>query len=68
VTTTARPRCAVFVAEDHVDTLTLTTVPVRIGQGRRPFGPLPADRGRRRTAATRAWDFGFEQTTWERVR
>jgi dihydrofolate reductase len=33
-----------FLQQDLVDSLTLTTVPLMLGQGRRLFGPLPADR------------------------
>ncbi len=56
-----------FLAEDLVDAMTVTTVPVLLGKGRPLFGPLPGDRWWRR-AATRSWDFGFVQTTWERMR
>lgn len=32
-----------FLQQDLVDSMTLTTVPLLLGQGRRLFGPLPAD-------------------------
>lgn len=57
-----------FLAEDLVDRLTVTSVPVLIGQGRRLFGPLPADR-RWTLEASRHWsDCGFVQSSWRRRR
>ncbi len=56
-----------FLREDLVDELTVTTVPVLIGQGRRLWGPLPADQAWA-LEAVRHWDCGFVQTTHRRQR
>lgn len=56
------------LAEDRVDRMTVTTVPVLIGQGRRLFGPLPGDR-RWVLESARHWaGCGFVQATWRRAR
>lgn len=53
-----------FLAEDRVDRMTVTTVPVLIGEGRRLFGPLGRDR-RWTLEAVRHWpSCGFVQTVW----
>ncbi len=52
-----------FLAADLVDEITITRIPVLIGEGRALFGPLPRDR-RLRHVATRAWDCGFVQSTY----
>jgi dihydrofolate reductase len=53
-----------FLQADLVDRVTVTTVPVLIGQGRRLFGPLPGDR-RWTLESVRHWnDCGFVQTRW----
>jgi dihydrofolate reductase len=55
-----------FLAEDLVDRMTITTVPVLIGQGRRLFGALAADR-HWTLQASRHWPAcGFVQSTWLR--
>lgn len=56
-----------FLREDLVDQLTVTTVPVLIGQGRRLWGELPADL-RWALQEVRHWDCGFLQTTHRRQR
>ena len=56
-----------FLREDLVDQLTVTTVPVLIGQGRRLWGALPADQAWALVAA-RHWDCGFVQATHRRRR
>jgi dihydrofolate reductase len=56
-----------FLREELVDRLTLTTVPVLIGQGRRLWGALPADRAWA-LQAVRHWPVGFVQTTYRRLR
>ncbi len=55
-----------FLAEDRVDRMTVTTVPLLLGQGRRLFGALPADRAWA-LEAVRHWPAcGFVQSTWRR--
>lgn len=56
-----------FVAEDLVDRVTVTTVPVLIGQGRRLWGGLDADLAWT-LEAVRHWDCGFVQTVHRRTR
>jgi dihydrofolate reductase len=56
-----------FLREHLVDRLTVTTVPVLIGQGRRLWGELPADQAWA-LQAVRHWDCGFVQTTHGRQR
>jgi dihydrofolate reductase len=56
-----------FLREDLVDRVTVTTVPVLIGQGRRLWGALPHDQAWALQAA-RHWDCGFVQTTHTRSR
>lgn len=56
-----------FLREDLVDQLTVTTVPVLIGQGRRLWGALPADQAWALVSA-RHWDCGFVQATHRRLR
>lgn len=51
--------------EDLVDGITVTTIPVLLGQGRRLWGPLPADRVWTLEAA-RHWDCGFVQSRYAR--
>jgi dihydrofolate reductase len=50
---------------DLVDRITVTTIPVLLGQGRRLWGPLPADRAWTLEAA-RHWDCGFVQSRYVR--
>ena len=52
-----------FLAAGLIDTITVTTVPMLLGRGLPLFGPLPGDVALERVA-TRAYDFGFVQTTW----
>lgn len=52
-----------FLREGLVASLTVTTVPVLIGQGRPLWGPLPADLPLT-LAASRHWPNGFVQNTW----
>jgi dihydrofolate reductase len=56
-----------FLREDRVDRITVTTVPVLIGEGRRLWGPLPADQAWT-LEAVRHGDHGFVQTTYRRAR
>jgi dihydrofolate reductase len=54
-----------FLAEDRVDRMTVTTVPVLIGEGRPLFGPLGRDR-RWTLEAVRHWpQCGFVQAVWQ---
>ncbi|MCU0968204.1 MAG: dihydrofolate reductase family protein [Rubrivivax sp.] len=53
--------------DDLVDRLTITTVPVLIGQGRRLWGPLLGDQAWR-LQSVRHWDCGFVQTCHVRRR
>lgn len=56
-----------FLLEDLIDRITLTTVPLLLGQGRRLWGPLPADRNWTLEAA-RHWECGFVQCRFGRPR
>jgi len=56
-----------FLGADLVDRMTLTTVPVLLGSGRRLFGALPADLAWALDGA-RHWDCGFAQVSYARVR
>jgi dihydrofolate reductase len=52
-----------FLALHLIDELTITTIPVLLGSGKPLFGASPAD-VRLQHVATRAYEFGFVQTTW----
>ena len=52
-----------FLANHLIDKLTITTVPVLIGQGRSLFGRIPID-AKLRLADSKAYDFGFTQATY----
>lgn len=52
-----------FLAASLIDELTITTVPVLIGEGRPLFGAPMADLGVT-LVASRAYAFGFVQSTW----
>jgi riboflavin biosynthesis pyrimidine reductase len=56
-----------FLVDDRVDRITVTTIPVLLGQGRRLWGPLPADREWTLEEA-RHWDCGFVQSAYARRR
>lgn len=56
-----------FLAAGLLDEITVTVVPVLLGQGRPLFGPLPADVALRHLA-TRSWPFGFVQSRYAVVR
>lgn len=56
-----------FLSADLVDRMTITTVPVLLGSGRRLFGPLPADRAWT-IDGVRHWDNGFVQANYSRAR
>lgn len=54
------------LAEGVVDRMTLSTIPVLLGEGRPLFTPgLPASTWRR--TALRGWENGLTQATWERT-
>lgn len=55
-----------FLAAGLIDSLTLTTIPVLLGQGLRLFGPLAQDVTLIHTA-TRAYPFGFVQSRYDVV-
>ncbi len=52
---------------DLVDSMTITTVPVLLGSGRRLFGPLPADQAWA-ADSVQPWDNGFVQAVYTRQR
>jgi dihydrofolate reductase len=56
-----------FLFDDLVDHITVTHIPVLLGQGRRLWGPLPADRAWSLGQA-RHWECGFVQCRWARRR
>jgi dihydrofolate reductase len=47
--------------------MTITTVPVLLGSGRRLFGPLPADQAWT-IEGVRHWDSGLVQSNYSRAR
>lgn len=55
-----------FLALRLIDELTITTIPVLLGSGKPLFGALPAD-VRLQHLSTRAYEFGFVQTTYRVV-
>lgn len=55
-----------FLAADLIDAMTITVVPVLLGQGIPLFGALPADRSFRADSPRLAG--GLVQTTWHRTR
>ncbi len=56
-----------FLSADLVDRMTITTVPVLLGSGRRLFGALPADLAWA-LDGVRHWDCGFVQASYSRAR
>ncbi|MBO9539463.1 dihydrofolate reductase [bacterium] len=56
-----------FFAEDLIDELTITTIPVLLGEGRPLFGPLEKDIALTHVA-TKAYDFGFVQAVYRVAR
>jgi dihydrofolate reductase len=51
-----------FLSESLIDRLTITTIPVLIGQGRSLFGRLPRD-AKLTLAESKSYAFGFTQST-----
>jgi dihydrofolate reductase len=49
-----------FLRDALIDDLTITVIPILLGDGRPLFGPLPHEIGLQHVA-TRSWDFGFVQ-------
>lgn len=56
-----------FLSADLIDRLIITLIPVMLGEGRRPFGPLPGDRAWRHLS-TEADLRGFVQLRYRRDR
>ncbi len=56
-----------FLAEGLIDDLTITVIPVLLGSGIPLFGKLEKDILLRHTA-TKAYDFGFVQSTYEVIK
>ena len=52
-----------FLADDLVDEITVTVIPVLLGEGISPFGPLEKDIGLTHQR-TQVFEFGFVQTTY----
>jgi len=53
-----------FLAESLIDEITVTTIPIAIGEGIPLFGPMEKDLTLIQMSTT-AWDFGFVQTTYQ---
>ena len=53
-----------FLAESLIDDITITSVPVALGDGIPLFGPMEKDL-KLIHVSTRAYDFGFVQTTYQ---
>ncbi len=52
-----------FLAEGLIDRLTMTAIPVLIGNGRSLFGRMPSD-ARLKLVESKAYEFGFVQSTY----
>lgn len=52
-----------FLAQGLIDRLTITTIPVLIGQGRSLFGKMSSDE-KLTLVQSKAYEFGFVQTTY----
>jgi dihydrofolate reductase len=52
-----------FLSQGLIDRLTITTIPVLIGQGRSLFGKIPND-VQLKLAHSKAYEFGFIQSTY----
>ena len=53
-----------FLAESLIDEITITTVPIALGDGIPLFGPMEKDL-KLVHVSTKAYDFGFVQTTYQ---
>ncbi len=53
-----------FLAAGCINDITITLIPVLLGEGRPLFGPLPADI-KLKHVSTKAFECGFVQSTWE---
>jgi dihydrofolate reductase len=53
-----------FLAESLIDEITITSVPIALGDGIPLFGPMEKDL-KLTHVSTRAYDFGFVQTTYQ---
>ena len=53
-----------FVAEERLDEITLTVIPVLLGEGRPLFGSLPQPQAWLRHASSRVFPFGFVQNRY----
>lgn len=56
-----------FLAAGLVDDLTITVIPVLLGQGRPLFGALPADIALK-ISTSKTYEFGFAQVTYQVVK
>jgi dihydrofolate reductase len=52
-----------FLRDGLIDDMTITTIPILLGSGRRLFGTLPGDT-KLHLASSKAFEFGFTQSTY----
>jgi dihydrofolate reductase len=53
-----------FLAESLIDEITITSIPIALGEGIPLFGPMEKDLNLTHVS-TKTYDFGFVQTTYQ---